>query len=133
MANTLRIQRSPAYITPSKDLTPSDTSSDDGLAMEDELADAFELHDIPCSPTDGVRRPLYTLEHGDDSDSEVDQETQLQKYKSSGESFALYTPDEEQLVLKKLDRRLVLFMALLYMLSFLDRSSKSTLHLSSCS
>ena len=35
-----------------------------------------------------------------------------------------YTPDEERIVVKKFDRRLVLFMALLYMLSFLDRSSK---------
>ena len=39
------------------------------------------------------------------------------------ESFKLYTPDEERAVIKKLDRRLVLFIALLYMLSFLDRSS----------
>lgn len=38
-------------------------------------------------------------------------------------SFQLYTPDEEQAVIRKFDMRLVLFMALLYMLSFLDRSS----------
>lgn len=42
---------------------------------------------------------------------------------SSVGSFHLYTPDEERAVVRKLDRRLVLFMALLYMLSFLDRSS----------
>jgi len=35
----------------------------------------------------------------------------------------LLTRDEEQQVVSKLDRRLVLFVALLYMLSFLDRSS----------
>lgn len=40
-----------------------------------------------------------------------------------------YTPAEERAVVKKFDRRLVLFIALLYMLSFLDRSSKSALHL----
>lgn len=34
---------------------------------------------------------------------------------------------EERGVLKKLDRRVVLFVALLYMLSFLDRSSKCAL------
>ena len=39
------------------------------------------------------------------------------------ESFMLYTPDEESNIVKKLDRRLVLFVATLYMLSFLDRSS----------
>jgi hypothetical protein len=41
----------------------------------------------------------------------------------SVESFELYTPDEEKALLKKLDTRLVLFLALLYMLSFLDRGS----------
>lgn len=35
-----------------------------------------------------------------------------------------YTPEEERTVVKKFDRRLVLFVALLYMLSFLDRSSE---------
>lgn len=34
-----------------------------------------------------------------------------------------YTLEEERLVLKKLDRHLVLFIAVLYMLGFLDRSS----------
>lgn len=40
-------------------------------------------------------------------------------------SFQLYTPDEEIAVRRKFDRKLVLFVALLFMLSFLDRSSKS--------
>ncbi|PGH11737.1 hypothetical protein AJ80_06998 [Polytolypa hystricis UAMH7299] len=34
-----------------------------------------------------------------------------------------FTPEEERRVVKKFDRRLTLFMALLYMLSFLDRSN----------
>ncbi|KAK2591623.1 hypothetical protein QQS21_010692 [Conoideocrella luteorostrata] len=38
-------------------------------------------------------------------------------------SFQLYTPDEELAVRRKFDRKLVLFVALLYMLSFLDRSN----------
>ncbi|PSN62040.1 hypothetical protein BS50DRAFT_613134 [Corynespora cassiicola Philippines] len=41
----------------------------------------------------------------------------------SVQSFELYTPDEDHKVLRKLDRRLVAFMALLYCLSFLDRSN----------
>lgn len=44
---------------------------------------------------------------------------------STTHSYQLYTPDEERAVVKKFDRKLVLFVALLYMLSFLDRSSKS--------
>jgi len=44
---------------------------------------------------------------------------------STVQSYQLYTPDEERAVIRKFDRRLVLFVALLYMLSFLDRSSTS--------
>jgi hypothetical protein len=43
---------------------------------------------------------------------------------STTASFQLYTPDEEKRVVRKFDRRLVIFVAALYMLSFLDRSSK---------
>lgn len=35
-----------------------------------------------------------------------------------------YSPEEEREVIKRFDRRLVPFLALLYMLSFLDRSSE---------
>ena len=45
------------------------------------------------------------------------------KSNETEQSFMLYTPDEERSVIKKFDRRLVMFIALLYMLSFLDRSS----------
>ncbi|KAH0600462.1 hypothetical protein MHUMG1_01458 [Metarhizium humberi] len=38
-------------------------------------------------------------------------------------SFQLYTPDEDLAVRTKFDRKLVLFVALLYLLSFLDRSN----------
>ncbi|KAJ0158891.1 putative transporter [Colletotrichum tanaceti] len=38
-------------------------------------------------------------------------------------SFQLYTPDEERSVVRKHDRKLVLFVALLFMLGFLDRSN----------
>lgn len=40
------------------------------------------------------------------------------------QSYELYTPDEDMAVLRRLDRKLVSFMALLYCLSFLDRSSE---------
>ncbi|KAJ4332835.1 hypothetical protein N0V95_009562 [Ascochyta clinopodiicola] len=41
----------------------------------------------------------------------------------SVQSYELYTPDEDKTVLRKLDRKLVSFMALLYCLSFLDRTN----------
>lgn len=56
---------------------------------------------------------LQPLDNHDDEDDD----------NSSVHSFELYTPDEEKSLLRKLDTRLVLFLALLYMLSFLDRSS----------
>ena len=42
----------------------------------------------------------------------------------AAESPKTFTADEEKAVVRKLDRRLVLFIAFLYMLSFLDRSSE---------
>lgn len=43
---------------------------------------------------------------------------------SDGDEWgSMFSQEEEQRVVKKLDRRLVLFVALLYLLSFLDRSS----------
>ena len=38
-------------------------------------------------------------------------------------NFMWYTPDEEKHVVRIFDRRLALFVAFLYLLSFLDRSS----------
>ena len=40
-----------------------------------------------------------------------------------GSNQAFYTAEEERTVVHQLDRKLVLFLAFLYMLSFLDRSS----------
>jgi hypothetical protein len=57
------------------------------------------------------------LHQSDDNDDDEDDHSSVQ-------SFELYTPDEEKALLMKLDTRLVLFLALLYMLSFLDRGSK---------
>lgn len=43
--------------------------------------------------------------------------------RTSVQSFELYTPDEERAVRRKLDTHLVVFVAVLYMISFLDRSN----------
>lgn len=43
---------------------------------------------------------------------------------SETESVKTFTADEEKAVIRKVDRHLVLFLAFLYMLSFLDRSSE---------
>lgn len=76
------------------------------------------------------------LSPGDDEESFKDEETngfhkqarfpngRRRRADSTIPSYTLYTPDEERRVIRKFDRRLVLFMAFLYMLSFLDRSSR---------
>lgn len=73
------------------------------MAKDKDLGGAFELSSI-------LTRPPYDLI----PDGEPDEIR----------PFISYTRDEERAVVKKLDRRLVLFVAFLYMLSFLDRSSK---------
>lgn len=81
--------------------------------------EVFELHE-------GVGRSKSTAEgllfdeedyyHDDDEDDEDAGEDE--------DDDIVYTADEERAVVRKFDRRLVLFVALLYLLSFLDRSSE---------
>lgn len=80
-------------------------------------SNAFELRTIT---------PRNQPEINDDNDNEDDEFLPSIRRASldSAQSYELYTPDEDRAVLKKLDGRLVLFMALLYCLSFLDRSSE---------
>lgn len=85
-----------------------------------ELADFTESFEYSFSDRIGDER-------GDESDDEAagkERPENGRRHSSPVDSnFILYTPDEERAVIKVLDRRLVLFIALLYMLSFLDRSS----------
>ena len=68
------------------------------------------------SPRKASDSSLYSAafsdeEHREDTEDSADE----------GKSYAV---EEEKAVVRKLDRHLVLFIAFLYMLSFLDRSSK---------
>jgi hypothetical protein len=92
--------------------TPSRSpGSTDDLPLLNE-PNAYELqpisHSVPASPLDS--------DDGDDNARRLSFD--------SVQSYELYTPDEDKTVLRKLDRRLVGFMALLYCLSFLDRTSE---------
>jgi hypothetical protein len=104
--------------------TPSPRSSqsfDDQLSMIHE-PNSFELRTI--TPHD---EPAHKEELGEEDEGFLPSIRRASL--DSVQSYELYTPDEDRRVLKKLDRRLVAFMALLYMLSFLDRSSEYFLHL----
>ena len=65
-------------------------------------------------------------EEDDDEDDYAEDDalaSHKRRRRNSVASFELYTPDEERHVRRKLDTRLVLFVALLYLMSFLDRSN----------
>jgi hypothetical protein len=93
--------------------TPSRSSeSSDDLPLLNE-PNTYELqpisHSIPPSPID---------------EDDEDQHNARRLSFDSVQSYELYTPDEDRTVRRKLDRKLVGFMALLYCLSFLDRTSE---------
>ncbi|KAF2188095.1 hypothetical protein K469DRAFT_724694 [Zopfia rhizophila CBS 207.26] len=101
-------------------LTPSDnTDSDDGLttAGDNDAGKSYKLRHLPP-----LRERNGTL-RVDEAENTRFLPSPRRLSMSSAQSYELYTPDEDRAVLKKLDRRLVLFMALLYCLSFLDRSN----------
>jgi hypothetical protein len=99
-------------------LTPESDSDDSDLDLyENELGRGVELqHRDPEKPRE--------TEHLDEAGDE-DEEPLFGRRGSisTTHSYRLYTPDEERAIVKKFDRKLVCFVALLYMLSFLDRSS----------
>lgn len=107
-------------------LTPDLDSDDSDLEIDgEELGKSFKLQHR--------RRDAEKSAEGDDDEDE--DEADDGGYRDSGrrrgsastvQSYQLYTPDEERAVVRKFDRKLVLFVALLYMLSFLDRSSMLT-------
>jgi hypothetical protein len=105
---------------------PEDESSSSPLTSpsidRNYYAEAYELREIP--PLEDVGREKN--DRLDVHDAEHDDLLPSPRRFSIGsvQSFELYTPDEDTAVLRKLDRRLVAFMALLYCLSFLDRSSE---------
>ena len=79
-------------------------------------------------------RDTHHLDSDSDDDGYVDAKRlpgrkRLQRDSdSSVAEFEAYTPDEERVVVKKLDRNVTLFMSFLYLLSFLDRSSMHFAH-----
>lgn len=103
--------------------------NDDGETLDDGLSSGLRAQRIENYGRNGnlemfelqalSKRPdkvVEDLDLNDDDDSESENSLIIP-------TFTLFTPDEEAAILKKFDRRLVLFIALLYMLSFLDRSS----------
>jgi hypothetical protein len=99
-------------------LTPDSDSDSSDLEMG-ELGESFKLQRHE-------KKENVDETEGDDDEADDDKYYDAPRRRASVStvhSYQLYTPDEERAVVRKFDRRLVLFVALLYMLSFLDRSS----------
>lgn len=127
--STESLQPSPKtdITSPTGPMTPENGSnSDKDMSMIggfEDLDRTFELKDFShISPRTNEANPIF--DESSEHRLSFDDQSGEEYGKGRKDSFMLYTPDEEQAVVMRLDRRLVLFMAFLYMLSFLDRSSK---------
>lgn len=122
----------PAASSRAGELSPSfsQTTAEFNLDSDLDLNDTEEdLHLPEMELGDGQAYELRSLkspstEDGDDGWGNAGMSSLPRRASTSTiASFQLYTPDEERAVVRKHDRNLVLFVALLFMLSFLDRSS----------
>ncbi|KAM0814690.1 putative Major facilitator superfamily (MFS) profile domain-containing protein [Seiridium cardinale] len=115
-------------------LTPdSDSDSDFGEPRDDVAfsdlhggGEAYELQDRTGQSSKAHRYHGHDSDHeyGHGLDDVVEHGAYSRRLSSSTvASFQLYTPDEENAVVRKFDRKLVLFLSVCYMLSFLDRSN----------
>ena len=86
------------------------------MDIDREHSDTFELAQV----TQAHRYPGSNT-----SLSEDDHPERSSPGSVNDEACQTYSAKEERAVVKKLDNRLVLFLAILYLFSFLDRSSKS--------
>ncbi|KAK1814221.1 hypothetical protein LTR12_011420 [Friedmanniomyces endolithicus] len=111
--------------------TYADDHDDDDDGLEDlEAKEGYELKELDPDarpPQRGVVGGSLDKEAGDDDDDDHEgggaANGHARRRRASVQSYELYTPDEERRVRRKLDTRLVLFVALLYLMSFLDRSN----------
>ncbi len=113
---------------PASDQLTPDSGSDDDIAVVDNEgllgAESYELQDRDPEKLRkaGSGAKLDDYEFDSDETSRAGA-SRRRASTSTTASFQLYTPDEERTVVRKFDRRLVVFVALLYLPSFLDRSS----------
>lgn len=94
----------------------------------------LELQELSTDGTRATRSESHDAKSGAERDNDYEEDDESdednaplagtgRRRTSSVQSFEMYTPDEERQVRRKLDTRLVLFVALLYMMGFLDRSN----------
>jgi hypothetical protein len=115
-----------AFAQTGSELSLDDSDDEDLRSAVGSGSEVYELRERDTS-RDRNSRAMWDAEAVGDDDEDVDHSLIAGRSRSPGSvaSFQLYTPDEERAVRRKFDRKLVLFVALLYMLSFVDRSSTS--------
>jgi hypothetical protein len=112
--------------------SPSDTDSSCSsrgptIAPKHDRRSTFELRTLlRSSNEDGPSASPPCDGQVSTEQSEEEEERYIRPVSRVTSMSKSYTTEEEQVITRKLDRRLVLFMALLYMLSFLDRSSQTS-------
>ncbi|KAL9629503.1 MAG: hypothetical protein Q9164_006854 [Protoblastenia rupestris] len=120
---------------PSSPLTSHGTDSESDFGSEEDVyidTDGYspveyEMKDLSKSINGNTTQSHEYEEDLKDSLIEGSEKVVVHKTRrgsaSTTQSFMLYTPDEEGTIINKFDCKLVLFVAFLYMLSFLDRSN----------
>ncbi|EPE28238.1 MFS general substrate transporter [Glarea lozoyensis ATCC 20868] len=121
------IQKSDELLPPPELSPNSSHTSHTILTPEDDSEDEDEEEGYKMRRLSGEGREKVwdaeedALEESEEEERDAGRRRRLSR--SSVESYKLYTPDEEREVVRIFDKKLVLFVALLYMLSFLDRSN----------
>lgn len=87
-----------------------------------ELRRLHHHHDGPAH-ADGKGGSGSGIGNESESEDEENKTMPTRRIRRVGTLSKEYTDEEEKAVLRKLDRKLVLFLGFLYMLSFLDRSN----------
>lgn len=144
MAESSRLQ-TPSRSNSSGEASPSFAQTTAEFSLDSDLDfdpddgddDAEDLHLHEAQLGGGQAYELKSLRASpakDTDDGWGDEVPSLRRRASTSTvaSFQLYTPDEERSVVRKHDRKLVVFVALLFMLSFLDRSSMAYLEPRPC-
>lgn len=120
---TIQLHRSSQADADSDNSSPGPKNS----AFSD-ARDSVELHTLlRTSIENGNPLSQQSGEAVSQGESDEDEEDgkDIQSRSGISDLSESYTQQEERAIVRKFDRRLVLFMALLYLLSFLDRSSQT--------
>jgi hypothetical protein len=104
---------------------PPSSSRAPTILSQRHVRDSIELRSLLGSSKQNGRRHSPLAEKSDEVEASSGTKPPLRKPSLSRS----YSVEEEKAIVRKFDKRLVLFMALLYMLSFLDRSSQAFLYI----